>query len=160
MNKLAKSLIALSLGITLTNVAIARDENIYYDMNNWVLAEKYFDIKEVEIYEIPLDHRSNTWYATPMYVMSVNKKTKKPDLIQFYVEERGYSGVFQDAVVIDCTYPNKSFIDRGDNGRISLKDSMAINSTPWDDNYKDHIARGAVNALFKRYCKEPIPDSV
>ena len=62
MNKLAKSLIALSLGITLTNVAIARDENIYYDMNNWVLAEKYFDIKEVEIYEIPLDHRSNTWY--------------------------------------------------------------------------------------------------
>ena len=30
---------------------------------------------------------------------------------------------------------------------------MAIDATPWDDNYKDRIARGAVEGLFKRYCK-------
>ena len=153
MQRLTKTIVALCLGMTLTNVAMARDESIYYNMNSWVLAEKYFSTEEVEIYDIPLDHRSNTWYATPMYVMSVNKKTKKPDLIQFYVEERGYSGMFQDAVVIDCTYPSKSFIDRGDNGTISLKDSMAIEPGLGDPNYKDYIARGAVEGLFKRYCK-------
>lgn len=153
MQRLPKTILALCLGMTLTNIAVARDESIYYNMNSWALAEKYFSTKEVEIYDIPLDRRSNTWYATPLYVMAVNKKTKKPDLMQFHVEERGYSGVFQDAVVIDCTYPSKSFIDRGDNGKISLKDSMAITATPWDDKYKDHIARGAVEGLFKRYCK-------
>ena len=61
--------------------------------------------------------------------------------------------MFQDAVVIDCTYPSKSFIDRGDNGTISLKDSMAIEPGLGDPNYKDYIARGAVEGLFKRYCK-------
>lgn len=153
MNKLTKIFIALGLGITLTNVAIARDENIYNNKSNWIPAGKYFSTKEVEIYDIPLDHRSITWYATPKYVMSVNKTTKKPDLIQFHVEVRGYVGDFKDAVVIDCTSPSKSFIDRGNKGRISLKDSMAIEPELGDPNYDDHIDRGAVEGLFKRYCK-------
>ena len=153
MNKLTKTLTTLGVGIALTNTALARDKNVYYDPSQWVDAKKYFNEENVEIYEYKLDSRSNSWYASPYYVMSVNKKTKKPDLISISVSADGYSGVFNDLVVIDCIIPKESFIDRGDNGTISLKDSMAINATPYDESYKDHIAREAVNALFKRYCK-------
>lgn len=151
MESFTKTLVTLSLGVALANTAVAR--NSYYDTSQWVDAKKYFNEENVEVYNEPMDARSNSWYATPYYVMSVNKKTKKPDILSVHLEGRGYSVEFEDLVVLNCAKPTESFIDRGDNGTITLKKSMAIDSYPGDANHNDHIARGAVVGLFKRYCK-------
>lgn len=146
MKNLTKTLVAVCLGLSLANGAVA-------NTSQGVDAKKYFKDKNVEIYNEPMDARSNSWFATPRTVMSVNKKTKRPDIISVLVEGRGYSVEFADLVVLNCAKPTASYIDRGKKGKISLKDSMAIESYPGDANHNDHIDRNAVNALFKRYCK-------
>ena len=146
MNKILKTVVALGLGLSLASVAVANP-------NQGADAKKYFKGTNVEIYHVPMDARSDTWYATPHKVMSFNNKTKKPDILSILVTADGYSADFKDTVVLNCTQPTASYIDRGKNGKISLKDSMAIESTPWDANHNDHIPRAAVNNLFKRYCK-------
>lgn len=146
MNKLTKTLVTLCIGLSLANIAVASS-------SKGVDAKKYFKDTEVIIFTEQFDIRGNSWFATPRTVMSVNKKTKKPDVLSVLVEGRGYSVEFEDLVVVNCAKPIESFIDRGKKGKISLKDSMAIDSYPGDANHNDHIDRGAVEGLFKLYCK-------
>lgn len=146
MNNLTKTGVALCLGLSLANVAVA-NPNLEAD------AKKYFKGKNVEIFHVPMDARSDTWFATPHKVMSFNKKTKKPDIISVLVEGRGYSPEFKGTVVVNCAQPTASYLDRGKNGKISFKDSMAIEFDALNDERNDHIPRGAVEGLFKRYCK-------
>ena len=143
MNNLTKTMVTLCLGLSLANVAGANP-------NQGADAKKYFKGKDVIIYNVQYDVRGDTWFATPHKVMSFNKKTKKPDIISVLVEGRGYAAEFEGMVVVNCAQPTASYIDRGKNGKISFKDSMAIETYPNDAN---HIPRGAVEGLFKRYCK-------
>ena len=146
MNKVLKTVVALGLGLSLASVAVANP-------NQGADAKKYFKGTNVQIHHIPMDARSDTWFATPHKVMSFNNKTKKPDIISVLVEGRGYSPEFKGTVVVNCGKPTASYLDRGANEKISLKDSMAIEFDAWNDDRNDNIPRGAVNGLFKRYCK-------
>nr|QJS05232.1 hypothetical protein [Psychrobacter sp.] len=146
MNNVLKTVVALGLGLSLASVAVANP-------NQGADAKKYFKGKDVIIYYKEYDARGDAWSATSNKVMSFNTKTKKPDVISVLVEGRGYAADFKDMVVVNCGKPTESYIARGKNGKISFKDSMAIESTPWDANHNDHIPREAVEGLFKRYCK-------
>ena len=115
------------------------------------------DARMTQIWESSAEIKNETYYTSPHTIIKENGKVK---YALTRVRGAGYafpSEEFDDWVLLNCQNPRNSYIERGDNERISLKDSMAIGGKYGpglgDEGWTDHIPRKAVGVLFNTYCK-------
>ena len=94
---LTNSLVLIWMGLILGQTANAKT----------ITSQQMLKQKNVTIYEEPKINTEKTtdWYANPIIVSSVNAKNKKPEVIKFVIESRGYHGAFNNNVQIDCPKP-------------------------------------------------------
>lgn len=158
-------LVITTLCLGLFNVANAdmiEYENKYSDEVPFIdLGSSYgnvfdYDQEMKEIYSDSPEVRNNSWYTKPHTIVKNRSKVK---YVLANVRGAGYNfdEPFEDLVLVNCSDPRNSYIDRGDREQISLKDSMAIglkeNMGPWNEQWTDHIPKEAVSSLFAYYCK-------
>lgn len=165
-----KSITSLAvLGISLISSQVSADailyENKYPDEVPYIDVYSYAEFGKAEkpnaemtqIWESSSEIKNETYYTSPHTVIRENGKVK---YALARVRGAGYafpSEDFDNWVFLNCQNPRNSYIERGDNERISLKDSMAIGGKYGpglgDEGWTDHIPREAVSVLFKTYCK-------
>ena len=112
-----------------------------------------FWTKEFSYEPANADKGDDFWYAKPLRIQAPSDEKLKPQIMWVHLHSTGYSGVFNQYVEINCKEPIKSHIMIGADENMSLKDSMAIDWDPWNDDYKYRIDRNVVGELFSFYCK-------
>lgn len=164
-----KSIVVLTiLGISLISSQVSADailyENKYPDEVPYIDVYSYSEFGKAEkpnarmtqIWESSPEIKNDTYYTSPHTIIKENGKVK---YAVANVRGEGYSFIepFENWVLINCKNPRNSYIERGDNERISLRDSMAVGGKDGpgigDERWSDHIPRKAVGVLFKTYCK-------
>lgn len=94
------------------------------------------------------------WKAQLNNVITKNKKTKKPEIIDITINaEQHHISVYPVAFYIariNCLTPTNSYLYEGgnENNSISMKNAMAL-----DSSNDFHIDRKAVAGIFSAYCK-------
>lgn len=118
--------------------------------------DEFLKEDKVMIYSSPVVNSSNStnWYANPYAVLSPTKRHLKPEIMMIYVSSEGYSNGFENLVQLNCKNPIQSHIvhDPLNDRSISFKESMAYPNNRSDKNFVNRLDRGAVEALFNRYC--------
>ena len=133
-------------GLALTFMSIA-SANAYSAKAYAIDGQEY---KIVTVFENSTgDGRSTVWESIFNQVVSYNKKTKRPEIVDISVQTHGYDDRWNYTVRINCANPTQSYVyPHGEiKNKISFKRAMAL-----DYGNPLYIERKAVKGIFSTYC--------
>ena len=133
-------------GLALTSMSIV-SANAYSAKAYQIDGQEY---KIVTLFEDSTgDGRSTVWESIFNEVISYNKKTKRPEIVDISVQTHGLDDRWNYAIRINCANPTQSYVyPHGDfKNKISFKRAMAL-----DYGHLLHIERKAVKGIFSTYC--------